>query len=144
MHERLMIRADALELKRKIETAQKDARDGVDASIKTEEEIWETEQSTTLQSAINTGTIVFAPLRRVADEQPAFVTVRSVRLALEIVQKAQNKGLEVDRVSHQFWVCLSELNIQAPRSKNIVGTTSIGSRAMTEISDMEQLRSRPG
>ena len=97
-----MIRADALELKRKIETAQKDARDGVDASIKTEEEIWETEQSTTLQSAINTGTIAFASLRRAADQQPAFVTVRSVRLALEIVQKAQDKGLEVDRVSHQF------------------------------------------
>ena len=30
----------------------------------------------------------------------AFVTLRTVRLALNIVKNAQDKGLEVDRVSH--------------------------------------------
>lgn len=85
-------------LKQKIEAAQKDARDGVDASMKNEEHTKKQESVTKLESTVNTG-MCFAVLILVLCRATAFVTVRSVRTALKIVQEAQKEGMEAERVS---------------------------------------------
>jgi hypothetical protein len=52
---KLTSRAEAVELKRKIEAAQKDARDGVDASMKEKTHNHEQEKRVRLESDVNTG-----------------------------------------------------------------------------------------
>ena len=54
---RLTSRAEALALKQKIEDAQKDARDGVDASMKDVVHTYNQEWEARLESEVNTGII---------------------------------------------------------------------------------------
>lgn len=60
--EELTCSAEAVELKRKIEAAQKDARDGVDASMKDKVHTHAQEQKAKLKSTVNTGVSHRLPL----------------------------------------------------------------------------------
>ena len=109
-------RAEAVDLKRKIEAAQKDARDGVDAAMKDKVHTHEQEHKAKLKSTVNTG--LFTALLEEDGWLMLSFRYRKIRLASsQYCQECTGQGSR-SRASKS--VGNGRADIQAPRSKNIV------------------------